>query len=234
MLVEFLPCWSDKKHFEGHLSLRVWLFFISLKSVNLKEWNCVRLGWSQPHQAIRQEINTAVGPAPAVRLLITGLTGHRRKHSCHGGDASTIYSFILQEIFKFTVRLSKIMKELNRGFWFFWNLFLQMQILLSWKLVHMKSTSTGEATYTTLHFKILCIIYLFAYRNMYFYCTFYYYIYRIYILSIQHIPGRYIKYAHGSCYSVHPFNRSILKSHSTVYTCWKYTLCKSIQPWVLS
>ena len=81
----------------------------------------------------------------------------------------------------------------------------------------------SEATNTILHAQILCIIYLFAYRNMYFYYTFYYFIYRICILSVQHIPGRYIKYAHSSCYSVHPFKRSIFERQGIVYTCWKYT-----------
>lgn len=77
----------------------------------------------------------------------------------------------------------------------------------------------SEATYTTLHTKILCIIYLFAYRNMYFYYTFHYFIYRTCILSIQRIPGGYIKYAHSSCCGVHPFRRSILERHGIVCTC---------------
>lgn len=73
-----LPClsWGKKKPSEGHPFLPVWLFFISLKSVNLEEsatlWEWVGCSLIR---AIRQEINTAVGPTAAGKVLTAGLTG---------------------------------------------------------------------------------------------------------------------------------------------------------------
>lgn len=93
------------------------------------------------------------------------------------------------------------------------------------KIRCIKSTFVTLATNTILHTQILCIIYLFAYRNMYFYYTFYYFIYRICILSVQHIPGRYIKYAHSSCCSVHPLSRSIFERARYCIYMLKNTLC---------
>lgn len=118
--------------------------------------------------------------------------------------------------------LSKSIKHFSLiwvGFWLFLHLFLQKQILLSLKSGHIKAYLVTESTYIIVHIKILWIIYLFAYRNMYFYYTFHCFIYRICIVSIQHIRGRYIKYAHSSCCSVHPLKRSILERHGIVYTC---------------
>lgn len=59
---------------------------------------------------------------------------------------------------------------------------------------------------------------------MYFYCTFHYFIYRVCILSIQHIPGRYIRYAHSSCCSVHPFKEAYLRG-MVLYIHAENTLC---------
>lgn len=67
---------GEKKLSEGHPFLPVWLFFISLKSVNLEEsatlWEWVGCSLIR---AIRQEINTAVGPTAAGKVLTAGLTG---------------------------------------------------------------------------------------------------------------------------------------------------------------
>lgn len=51
------------------------------------------MGWWQPHQAIRQEINTAVGTAPAAeKVLITGLSGIGKEiMAVTWGDTSKIY-----------------------------------------------------------------------------------------------------------------------------------------------
>lgn len=67
------------------------------------------------------------------------------------------------------------------GVWLLLNLFfLWCKIWFSLKMKHMKSTLLlRNNIYARAPITILCIIYLFAYRNMYFYYTFYF-IYRIY------------------------------------------------------
>lgn len=208
-------------------------FYLTKISYFGVEQSCVSMNWLQSHQAIRHEINTAVETVTARKVLVRGQTEERsKKRCCHmGWHQQRFINIFFQEILKINAMLSKSIKHfsLNMGriLAILTPLPSKANTTFFEKWAHKSLSCDSEATYTILRTKTLWIIYLFAYRNMYFYYTFRCFTYRICILSIQHIPGRYIKYAHSSCCSVHPLKRSVSERHGIVYTCWKYTLHKS-------
>lgn len=111
----FLPCLSGgKKPSEGHPFLPVWLFFISLKSVNLKEsatlWEWVGCSLIR---AIRQEINTAVGPQQLGRFSLQAWQAQGTKSwLSHGLIPERFINVFLQEMSKISARHSMI-NQLN-------------------------------------------------------------------------------------------------------------------------
>lgn len=135
------------------------------------------MNWLPSHQAIRRETNTAVGTVMARKSLVRGMSEvqEQKRIVVTWGDTSQdllIYSFT--RYLKLVPCFQSIKQCNNMGR--IWAALKPLPskantaFLESWACRIYSCYS--EATYTILHIKILCIIHLFVYRNMYSYYTF--------------------------------------------------------------
>lgn len=120
----FYPVFQNEKHSEGQPFLQVWLFFIWQKSVNLEEnesW--MSMNWLQSHQAIRREINTAVGTVMARKVLVRGMSDVQEQTSIvvtWGWHQPSFINIFLHEVFKMSAMLPKSIKQFNSNMGRIW------------------------------------------------------------------------------------------------------------------